>query len=62
LIKAARIAAGLRGSDFVTPDDVKDVAVWVMAHRLVLTPEAALEGSTDIDAVRKLLADTPVPR
>ena len=62
LIKAARIAAGLRGSDFVTPDDVKDVAVWVMAHRLVLTPEAALEGSTDVEAVRKLLADTPVPR
>jgi MoxR-like ATPase len=62
LIKAARITAGLRGGDFVTPDDVKDAAPWVVAHRLVLTPEAALEGLTDLDVVRALLADTPVPR
>jgi MoxR-like ATPase len=62
LLKAARITAGLRGSDFVTPDDVKEAAAWVMAHRLVLTPEAALEGLTDLELVRTLLADTPVPR
>jgi MoxR-like ATPase len=62
LLKAARIAAGLRGGDFVTPDDVKEAAVWVMAHRLVLTPEAALEGASDIEVVRSLLAETPVPR
>jgi MoxR-like ATPase len=58
LLKAARVSAGLRGGDFVTPDDVKEV----MAHRLVLTPEAALEGVTDLDVVRALLAETPVPR
>ena len=62
LIKAARITAGLRGGDFVTPDDVKEAAPWVVAHRLVLTPEAALEGQTDLDVVRALLAETPVPR
>jgi MoxR-like ATPase len=62
LLKAGRIAAGLRGGDFVTPDDVKEVAVSVMAHRLVLTPEAALEGVTDLDVVRALLSETPVPR
>jgi len=62
LIKAARIAAGLRGGEFVTPDDVKTVAVWVMPHRLIPTPEAALEGATDIELTRTLLADTPVPR
>jgi MoxR-like ATPase len=62
LLKAARITAGLRGGDFVTPDDVKEAAIWVIAHRLMLTPEAALEGSTDIDIVRSLLAETPVPR
>jgi MoxR-like ATPase len=62
LIKAARITAGLRGSDFVGPDDVKEAAAWVMAHRLVLTPEAALEGLTDLEIVKTLLADTPVPR
>jgi MoxR-like ATPase len=62
LLKAARITAGLRGSDFVAPDDVKEAAAWVMAHRLVLTPEAALEGLTDVAVVKTLLADTPVPR
>jgi MoxR-like ATPase len=62
LMKAARVAAGLRGADFVSPDDVKEVAPWVMPHRLVLTPEAALENVRDIEIVRALLADTPVPR
>jgi len=62
LLKAARITAGLRGGEFVTPEDVKHSAVWVMAHRLVLTPEAALEGVTDLDVVRSLLAETAVPR
>ncbi len=62
LVRAGRIMAGLRGADFVTPDDVKQAALWVMAHRLVLTPEAALEGATDIEIGRALLAQTPVPR
>jgi MoxR-like ATPase len=62
LMKAARITAGFRGSDFVTPDDVKEAATWVIAHRLVLTPEATLEGLTEVDIVRGLLAETPVPR
>jgi MoxR-like ATPase len=62
LLKAARVTAGMRGGEFVTPDDVKQVAAVVMAHRLVLTPEAALEGVTDLDVVRALLAETPVPR
>jgi MoxR-like ATPase len=62
LVKAARIIAGLRGSDFVAPDDVKDAAGWVVAHRLVVTPEAALEGVTDLQMVAMLLGDTAVPR
>jgi MoxR-like ATPase len=62
LVKAARITAGLRGGEFVTPDDVKEAAVSVLAHRLVLTPEAALEGTSDAEVVRALLAETPVPR
>jgi MoxR-like ATPase len=62
VLKAARIAAGLHGRDFVSPDDVKETAAWVLAHRLVLTPEAALEGVTDVGIVQSLLAETPVPR
>jgi len=41
---------------------VKEAAAWVIAHRLVLTPEAVLEGLADLDVVRELLAQTPVPR
>jgi MoxR-like ATPase len=62
LHKAARITAAMRGAEFVAPDDVKEVAAAVMAHRLVLTPEAALEGVTDLEVVATLLAETPVPR
>jgi MoxR-like ATPase len=62
LLKAARVNCGLRGADFVTPDDVKHVARWILAHRLVLTPEAALEGTKDAEVVASLLASTQVPR
>jgi len=62
MVKAARITAGFRGGSFVTPDDVKEAATWVMAHRLVLTPEASLEGLRDTDVVRGVLAETAVPR
>ena len=62
LLKAARIYAGLRAGDFVTPDDVKQVAPWILTHRLVLTPEATLEGASDAQVVASLLAAIPVPR
>jgi MoxR-like ATPase len=62
LLKAARVVAGLHGRDFVSPDDVKETAPWVVAHRLLLSPEAALEGVTDLEIVHSLLAETPVPR
>ena len=62
LLRAARVAANLRGSAFVTPDDVKLVAPWVIAHRLSLSSEAALERRSDVAIVRELLERVPVPR
>ena len=62
LIRAARIAAGMRGADFVTPDDVKQVAPLVIPHRMVLAPEAVLEGVTEQMITQRLLDQTPVPR
>jgi len=62
LVRAARIHAGVRGADFVTPDDVKAVAGWVMSHRLVLSPDAVLEGVTELAITQRLLDQTPVPR
>ena len=62
LLRAARIAAALRGASFVAPDDVKDIFPWVVPHRLVLAPEAQLEGLTEQAISRRLLDQVPVPR
>jgi MoxR-like ATPase len=62
LLRAARVHAGLRSGDFVAPDDVQAVARWVMAHRLMLKPEAALDGDSDLGIVGGILEATPVPR
>jgi MoxR-like ATPase len=62
LLRAARVHAGLRGADYVAPDDVQAVARWVLAHRLVLRPEAALDGDTDLGIVGGILEATAVPR
>ena len=62
LLGAAKAAARLAGRDYVTPDDVGSMAVAVLAHRLVLTPEAELERYEDTDAVRTAVGEVPVPR
>jgi MoxR-like ATPase len=62
LLHAARVAAGLRGSDFATPDDVKLVFPWVVSHRLTLSANAALEGRSDHAVARTLLERVTVPR
>jgi MoxR-like ATPase len=62
LVRAARVAAALRASEFVTPDDVKQLAPWILSHRLTLSAEAVLERRTDQALVRSLLEQVPVPR
>ena len=62
LLGAAKAAARLAGRDYVTPDDVGGMAPAVLAHRLVLTPEAELERYEDTDAVRTALGEVAVPR
>ena len=62
VLRAARIAAALRGGAFVAPDDVKDVLPAAISHRLVLAPEAMLEGVTTQGIVQRLLDQVPVPR
>ncbi len=59
---AARIEAALRGGDHVLPDDVKRVAPWVLRHRLILSPDAILDGINAQDEVDHLLDQVPVPR
>ncbi len=61
LFEAARARATIEGRDFVTPDDVKTVAVPVLAHRLVLTPDAVVGDVDKRDVVEDVLESQPVP-
>ena len=61
-LAAAKAHAALEGKDFVTPDNVKFVAHPVLRHRLILTPEAELEGVTVTQVITNLLGQVPVPR
>jgi MoxR-like ATPase len=61
LLKLARCRAALAGRDFVTPDDVKNVAVPALAHRLVLRPELWVQRRSGEDVVRDVLEEVPTP-
>lgn len=61
LLLVARAVAALAGRDFVLPEDVKRVAVPVLAHRLTLTPTAWASAVRAQDVVRELLATVPGP-
>ena len=61
LVAAAQAAAAIDGRAFVTPDDVKDVAPFVLAHRVIVRPEAELEGATAEAVVAGVLASVPTP-
>ena len=61
LLLCSRALAVLDGRSFVTPNDVKAVAVAALAHRLTLLPEALLSNVTAADVVARILAEVPVP-
>ena len=62
LLKLARSQAALLGRDYVTPDDVKAVAVPALAHRLTLRPELWVQRVKADDVVRECLESVPTPR
>jgi MoxR-like ATPase len=62
LLVAAKAMAALRGRDFTTPDDVKSMAYPVLRHRIILRPDAELEGLTHDQVIRKVIDGVKVPR
>ena len=62
LMKTARVLALMEGRDYIVPDDVKALTPAAFRHRIVLTPEAEVEGRTPDDAIRDVLAGVDVPR
>lgn len=62
LMCAAKGRALIMGRDFVTPDDVKAMAIPVLRHRILLVPEAEVEGKTTDDCIDEILLTIEVPR
>jgi MoxR-like ATPase len=62
LFLAARALAAMEGRDYLLPDDVKAVALPVLRHRLLLKPEADLEGLTTDQVIQQVLSTVEVPR
>lgn len=62
LVRAARAAALLDGRDFVTPDDIKRIALPALRHRIALAPDALLEGRTPRDLLTAIVESVPAPR
>ncbi len=62
LLETSRALAVLRGRDFVTPDDVKDICSPVLVHRVTLSPEAEMEGFSLDELLARILQGVEVPR
>jgi len=62
LLKAAQVLAASEGRAFVTPDDVKPMVAAVLRHRLMLHPDAQLQGITADDRIAEIVRGVPVPR
>jgi MoxR-like ATPase len=62
LVRGARAVALMAGRDFVTPDDVKRVALPALRHRVALSPDASLEGRTPNDLLTGVVDSVPAPR
>lgn len=61
LLRVSRARAAAEGRSYVVPDDVKALAEPVLAHRLLVTPEAQLQGISSADALAEVLDSVPVP-
>ena len=61
MMLCARALAVVNGRQLVSPDDVKEVAVYALGHRLTLRPETYLKRTRGDDVVRAVLDDVPVP-
>ena len=62
LLLCCKAFAAIRGREYVTPDDVKSLALPVLRHRVILKAESEIEGVTVDDVLRSILNSVEVPR
>jgi MoxR-like ATPase len=62
ILNAAKGFAAIRGRDFVTPEDIKEAAIPVLQHRVIVTPEREMEGINSIEIIKQILESVEIPR
>ena len=62
MMKASKAIAAMKGRDFVVPDDVQYIAFHVLNHRVILTPEAEMEGMDESIVIQEIIQKVEVPR
>lgn len=62
ILNASKALAAIRGRDFITPDDIKEMAVPVLRHRILLTPEKEMDGTSADTIICQIIDRTEVPR
>lgn len=62
ILRSAKANAAIKGRDFVTPEDIIEMAPHVLRHRIILTPEKEMEGLTADDLIESILKEIEVPR
>ena len=62
ILKASKAYAAMNGRDFVTPEDIKQVAVPVLQHRIIVTPEREMEGVTSKQIINQIIQTIEIPR
>lgn len=62
ILNTSKAMAAIRGRDFITPEDIREVTLPVMQHRVILTPEREMEGLKPADIIRDIIQKIEVPR
>lgn len=62
ILNASKAYAAIKGRDFVTPDDIKEAAIPVMQHRIVVTPEREMEGISSTEIIKQIIDSVEIPR
>ena len=61
ILNASKAFAAINGRDFVTPEDIKQVAIPVLRHRIIVTPEREMEGVTTAQIINEILQSVEIP-
>jgi len=62
ILNAAKGYAAIRGRDFVTPEDIKEAAIPVLQHRVIVTPEREMEGIASVEIIKQVIEAIEIPR